>query len=113
MATSIEGVGNAPALTRDGKAKANTPGEPKQTDRSGDRESAIETAHTVELSPESVSKAQKIVTGSGYITPGDLGNIEFTDEQVLELSAEIGRQMEKRSGGLVQPPSAELAGMIE
>ena len=72
----------------------------------------VETAHTVELSPESVSKAQKIVTGSGYITASDLGDVEFTDEQALELSAEIARQMEKRAGGFVQPPSAELAGMV-
>ncbi len=112
MATHIEGVSNTPAFTR--KGKPNTETSEKQTiaGKSENRKSAGETAHTVELSPESVSKAQKMVTGSGYITSSDLEDIDFTDEQALDLSVQIARQLKTLSGGMLQPPAAELTGMV-
>lgn len=112
MALNIEGVTPSPSLTRDGKSRTATSGKQNRANSSENREAAVETAHTVELSPESVSKAQRIVTGSGYIASSDLGDIDFTDAQALELSTEIARQMENLAGGLIQPPSAELAGMV-
>ncbi len=112
MATPIEGVVNTPAQTRNGKTKNATAGQQEQTNRSENQESTVEAAHTLELSPESISRAQKIVTGSGYITSGDLDDIDYTDEQALELSNKVARQLENLAGGLIQPPSAELAGMV-
>lgn len=112
MATHIQGVSPTPALARDGKAKTATSGQEKRSGRSGSGEAATDTAHTVELSPESISKAQKIVTGSGYIASGDLADVDFTDEEALALSDAISNQLKERAGGLIQPPSIELAGMV-
>ena len=112
MATTIQGVSPTPALARDGKSPTARSGQRKHSDRSGSGEAAAETAHTVELSPESISKAQKIVTGSGYITSRDLRDIDFTDEEALALSAEISSRLKETAGGLIQPPSIELAGMV-
>ncbi|MCP3952167.1 MAG: hypothetical protein GY697_08135 [Desulfobacterales bacterium] len=112
MASNIEGVANTSSLTQNGKSRTATSGKHTRSNSSENREAAVETAHTIELSPESVSKAQKIVTGNGYITSNNLGDIDLTDEQALELSTEIARQMENLARGLIQPPSAELAGMV-
>jgi len=112
MAPHIQGVSPTPALTRDGKAKTANSEQQKRSGRYGSGEAAADPAHTVELSPESISKAQKIITGSGYVTAGDLADIDFTAEEALALSAEISNRLNEIAGGLIQPPSTELAGMV-
>jgi len=112
MTTHIQGISPTPAPARDGKAKTADSGQRKRSGRSGSGAATVEAAHTVELSPESISKAQKIVTGSGYITASDLGDIDFTDAEALALSAEISSRLQETAGGLVLPPSTELAGMV-
>lgn len=112
MTTHIQGVSPAPALARDGKAKTSDSGQQKRSGRSGSGDPAAETAHTVQLSPESISKAQQIIDGSGYITSRDLTDIDFTDEEALTLSAEISSRLKEAAGGLTQPTSTELAGMV-
>jgi len=99
MATHIQGVSPAPALVRDGKAGTTDSKQQKRSARSESGETIQEPAHTVELSPESVSKAQKIVTGSGYINSSDLADIDFTDEEALALSAGISSRLEETAGG--------------
>lgn len=112
METNIQGVPPTPALARDDKAGTTDSRQQKRSARSESGESAQEAAHTVELSPESISKAEKIVSGSGYITSSDVTDIDFTDEEALALSAEISSRLQETAGGLIQPPSAELAGMV-
>jgi len=112
MATNITGVAGSPALKRDGKTGPDRSGQQKNRAGSTKPETNAESAHTVDLSPESISKAQQIVTGGGYIASRDPGEIDFTDAQALALSDYIAGQMESRSGGLLQPPSAELAGLV-
>lgn|GEM_PF-845616 len=112
MATHIQGVSPTPALARDGKAKSSDSGQQKRSGRSGSGEATVEAAHAVQLSPESISKAQKIISGSGYITSSELTDIDLTDEEALALSAEISSRLKETAGGLIQPPSTELAGMV-
>jgi len=112
MTTHIQRVSPTPALSRDGKASITNTGPQKGSERSESSEAAPDKAHTVELSPESISKAQKIVSGSGYITSSDLTDIDFTDEEALALSAEISSRLKETSNGLIHPPSTELAGMV-
>lgn len=112
MATHIQGVSPTPALARDGKAKNTNSGQQRRSERSGSREVAADKAHSVELSPESISKAQKIVTGSGYITSSDFTDIDFTDEDALALADAISNRLKETAGSLIQPPSNELAGMV-
>ena len=112
MATHIQGVPPTPAMARDDKARTADSGQQKRSDRSESGEAVQETAHTVELSTEAISRAQKIVTGSGYIASSGFTDIDFTDEEALALSAEISSRLQETAGGLLQPPSAELAGMV-
>jgi len=112
MANHIQGVTPTPGLVRDGKARTTAANQQKHSDQSESSDAVQETAHDVELSPESISKAQRIVTGGGYITSGDPGDIDFTDEEALALATELGSRLQETAKGLIQPPSAELAGMV-
>jgi hypothetical protein len=112
MATQIQGIPGTAALARNGKPKTDSSGQQKRAGQSGDGNASVGPDHTVELSAESRSKAQKMVTGSGYIASSDLEDIDFSDEEALELANGIARQMEKTAGGLITSPSAELAGML-